>query len=101
MFLKEFNLTGQTKIEKINTLLQEEYGVSIKAGFPKKQKLEAIREKSEMAIIKLKSNSKQFQLEPEYAKFLGIKDVVTTMLSEGQYAESPAYMEMKEYLMRL
>lgn len=98
MFLKEFNLTGQGKINKINAVLQEEYGVSIKAGFPKKQKLEEIREKSEMALIKLKTTSKKFQLEPEYAKFLGIKDVVTTMLSEGQYCESPAYHEMKQFL---
>jgi uncharacterized protein YaaR (DUF327 family) len=98
MFLKEFNLTGQGKINKINAVLQEEYGVSIKSGFPKKQKLEEIKEKSEMAIIKLKTTSKKFQLEPEYAKFLGIKDVVTTMLSEGQYCESPAYNEMKQFL---
>ena len=61
-------------------------------------KLETIKEMSEMAIIKLKDTTKHFQLEPEYAKFLGVKDVIETMLSEGHYANSPAYEGMKEEL---
>ena len=98
MQIKDFNLQGATKIQKINSVLKEEFGMSISTGFPKKEKLEAIKEMSEMAIIKLKDTTKHFQLEPEYAKFLGVKDVIDTMLSEGQYAESPAYEGMKQEL---
>tara|TARA_B100001057_G_C22842725_1_gene947744 strand:+ start:717 stop:2021 length:1305 start_codon:yes stop_codon:yes gene_type:complete len=98
MFIREFNQTNKTKIEKINKFLKEQFGVKVSASYPKKEKLEQIREMSNMAIIKLKGTSKHFQLEPEYAKYLGIKDVIDTMLTEGMYAESPAYMEMKNML---
>ena len=98
MQIKDFNLQGATKISKINAVLKEEFGMKISAGFPEKAKLETIKEMSEMAIIKLKDTTKHFQLEPEYAKFLGVKDVVETMLAEGQYAESPAYQGMKQEL---
>ena len=94
MFIREFNPAGNTKIKKINKLLSEHFGVKIGTGFPKKEKLETVREMSNMAIVKLKGTSKQFQLEPEYAKYLGIKDVIDTMLNEGMYAESPAYESM-------
>ena len=98
MQIKDFNLQGTTKISKIYDVLKEEFGMQISTGFPKKEKLETIKEMSEMAIIKLKDTTKQFQLEPEYAKFLGVKDIVETMLSEGQYAESSAYEGMKQEL---
>lgn len=98
MFIREFNPAGKTKIDKINKLLSEQFGVKIGTGFPKKEKLETVREMSNMAIIKLKGTSKQFQLEPEYAKYLGIRDVIDTMLTEGIYAESPAYQSMKQEL---
>ena len=35
------------------------------------------------------------QLQPEYAKYLGIKDIMSNMLSESMYAESPAFKELK------
>ena len=98
MFIRDFNPQGQTKIKKINKLLSEEFGMKIKSSFPKKEKIENIIEMSDKAIIRLKDSSKHFQLEPEYAKYLGIKDVMKTMLSEGQYAESPAYESMCEML---
>ena len=98
MFIREFNQTNETKIDKINKFLSEQFGVKVSANYPKKAKLEQIREMSQKAIIKLKGTSKHFQLEPEYAKYLGIKDVIDTMLTEGMYAESPAYMEMKQGL---
>ena len=88
----------KTKIDKINKLLSEQFGVKIGTGFPKKEKLETVREMSNMAIVKLKGTSKQFQLEPEYAKYLGIRDVIDTMLTEGMYAESPANVKMKQHL---
>ena len=98
MFIRDFNPNGKTKINNINKLLKEQFNMSIKNSFPKKEKLETIKEMSQNAIIKLKNTSKQFQLEPEYAKYLGIKDVIDTMLAEGYYAESPAYQEMKANL---
>src|SRR6056300_1661577 len=94
MYLRDLNPQGKTKIAKINKLLSEQFGMKISAGFPKKEKLETVRNMSEKAIIKIKNTSKQFQLEPDYAKFLGVKDVIDTMLAEGMYAESPAYEAM-------
>ena len=70
MFIRDLNQQGQTKIDKINKLLSEEFGMSIKSSYPKKEKLDKILEMSEMAIVKLKDTKKQFQLEPEYAKYL-------------------------------
>lgn len=98
MFIRDFNPNGKTKINNINKLLKEQFNMTIKTSFPKKEKLETIREMSQNAIIKLKNTSKKFQLEPEYAKYLGIKDVIDTMLAEGYYAESPAYESMCEML---
>jgi hypothetical protein len=97
MFLKEFNQTGTQKIAKINKLLKEEFNVSLKTdGFPSKEKLEKLVENANNFIVKIKGSHKKFQLEPEYAKFLGIRDICETMLNEGMYAESPAYNEMKD-----
>ena len=100
MFLKEFNQSGNDRIAKLNKFLSEEFSMSI-TGFPKKEKLEKISVVTETAIQKLKSTNTKFQLNPEYAKFLGVKDIVQTMLAEGMYAESPAYMEMKTCIHRM
>lgn len=99
MFLKEFNQTGKEKISKINKFLKEEFDMGVAYTFPKKEKLMKVKETSELALIKIKGSDRHFHLHPEYAKYLGIKDLVDTMLNEGMYAESPAYMEMKEMLM--
>lgn len=98
MFLQDFRETPNRKIKKINSVLKEQFGISISRGFPRKEKLEKVLESAEKAIIKLRGTNKMFHLEPDYAKFLGIKDVVETMINEGMYAESPAYMAMKEML---
>ena len=98
MFIRDLGIQGQAKINKINNLLSEEFGMSIKSSYPKKAKLEKLIEMSEMAIIKLKDSKKQFQLQPEYAKYLGIKDVLKTMIAEGMYAESPANQKMTQEL---
>ena len=99
MFLKEFNQKGVKKIAKVNKMLKEEFGVSLKtAGFPKKAKLDSLLETANTSINKIKSVNTKFQQEPDYAKFLGIKDVVETMINEGMYAESPAHGEMKEMI---
>jgi len=94
MFLKEFNQNPTTKVAKINKVLQEQFGISIKTNFPSKKKLEKVLENTNMALIKLRGTNKKFQLDPDYAKFLGIKDVVETMIAEGMYAKSPAHESM-------
>ncbi len=94
MFLTEFNQKPATKVAKINKVLQEQFGISIKTNFPSKKKLEKVLENTNMALIKLRGTNKKFQLDPDYAKFLGIKDVVETMISEGMYAKSPAHEAM-------
>lgn len=99
MFLKEFNQKGASKIAKVNKMLKEEFGVSLKTtGFPKKAKLNGLLETALKSINLIKSNNIKFQQEPEYAKFLGIKDVIETMILEGMYAESPAHGDMKEMI---
>lgn len=99
MFLKEFNQNGREKIAKVNKFLKEEFNMAVLMGFPARDKLIRVKEKADMALVKIKGSGKQFHLQPEYAKYLGIRDVATTMLNEGMYAESPAYMEMKDALM--
>ena len=76
MFLKEFNQKGASKIAKVNKMLKEEFGVSLKTtGFPRKAKLNGLLETALKSINLIKSNNTKFQQMPEYAKFLGIKDV--------------------------
>jgi len=98
MFIRDFNQNGQSKIDKINKLLKEEFGMNIKSSYPKKAKIEKLLEMSNQAIEKLKDSSKNFQRQPEYAKYLGIRDIMETVLNEGLYADSPANIQMKEKL---
>lgn len=99
MFLNDFNQKGARRIAKVNKMLKEEFGVSLKTtGFPPKSKLDSLLEHATNCLVKIKGSNIRFQLEPEYAKFLGIKDVIQTMISEGMYAESPAYKAMKEMI---
>lgn len=98
MFLKEFNTSPTTKVAKINKVLQEQFGITVKTNFPSKQKLKKVLENTNMALIKLRGTNRKFQLDPDYAKFLGIKDVVETMLEEGMYAKSPVHEAMCEMI---
>lgn len=98
MFLTEFNTTPTTKVAKINKVLQEQFGITVKANFPSKQKLEKVLENTNLALVKLRGTNKKFQLDPDYAKFLGIKDVVETMIKEGMYAKSPMHEAMCEMI---
>ena len=41
---------------------------------------------------------KKFNIDPEYAKYLGVRDVIDTMLEEGVYADSPALEGMRQEL---
>lgn len=94
MFLNEFKQSPNKKINKLNKLLESEFGISVKS-FPSKKKLVKLAESADNMIVSLRNSNKKFHLEPDYAKFLGIKDVVETMINEGMYAESPKYMDMK------
>ena len=58
-----------------------------------------MKDSANQKIVSIKGSSQKFQLEPEYIKYLNIRDLSATMLSEGMYAESPKYMEMKDSLM--
>ena len=94
MFLKEFNQDAKKRIKKLNHLLESEFGVSVTSGIVSKAKLEKLAEHAENTLVTLRNSNKKFQLEPDYAKFLGIRDVVQTMLQEGSYVESRAYESM-------
>ena len=94
MFLKEFNITPTKKVLKLNKFLKEQFGVSLKSDFPSQKKLNRIIEHADTVIMTLRNSGKKFQLDPEYAKFLGIREVAQTMIAEGMYAESPAYESM-------
>lgn len=98
MFLNEFNQTGKQRLARINKFLKEEFNMSMTKGFPTSEKLLKLQETAELALIRIKGSSKQFQLHPEYAKFLNLKEAAQCMLKEGMYAESPAYNEMKEMI---
>jgi hypothetical protein len=96
MILNQLNPTSFTKVEKLNKLLSEQFGIKVTPGKASKKKLVKIRENADMALVKLRNSNRQFQLEPEYAKFLGIRDVIDTMLNEGMYPESRSYNELRE-----
>ena len=98
MFLTDFNISNQQKISRINKALSEQYGIHVNTAFPPKEKLTKILEHAEQNLIQLKSSSKKFHLDPEYAKFLGLRDVASALIAEGQYAASSRYNEMKEMI---
>lgn len=93
MFLKEFNQTPAKKIASLNKLLNEQFNLSL-TTITSKVRLEKLHKLAESAIVQLRGTNKRFQLDPEYAKYLGLRDLTDTMLKEGYYAESPAYESM-------
>jgi len=93
MKLTTFNKPAAQRVSDLNKYLKENFGISVK-GFHPKAKLEKVREQAQNKIISIKNTNKRFQLDPEYAKYLGVKDVIDVMLGEGMYAESPAYESM-------
>ncbi len=99
MKITNFNQTPQERIKQINSYLKENHGVKV-TGFHSKQKLETVKEKAESHIIRLRNTNKKFNLDPDYAKFLGVRDVINVMINEGMYAESPAMQEMKDNLVQ-
>ncbi len=99
MFIKDFNQNNQERIASLQKTLKEEFGVAFVQKFPTEDKLKLLRDSANQKIVSIKGSSQKFQLEPEYIKYLNIRDLSATMLSEGMYAESPKYMEMKDSLM--
>jgi len=98
MFITDFNQNNIEKIASLQKTLKEEFGIAIVQKFPSADKLKLLKDSADKKIVSIKGSSQQFQLEPEYIKYLGIRDLSATMLAEGMYAESPKYNEMKQTL---
>lgn len=98
MFITDFNQNNKEKIISLQKTLKEEFGIAIVQKFPTADKLKLLKDSADRKIVSIKGSSQQFQLEPEYIKYLGIRDLSATMLAEGIYAESPKYEEMKQSL---
>jgi len=97
MRITNFKKTGSAKFKELNGYLKENHGVKI-TGFHSRNKLENVREQAEAHVVRLRNTNKKFNLDPEYAKYLGVKDVIDVMLEEGMYVESPAMQEMKQMI---
>ena len=89
MRITNFKKTGNAKFKELNQYLKENHGVKI-TGFHSRNKLENVREQAEAHVVRLRNTNKKFNLDPEYAKYLGVKDVIDVMLEEGMYVESAA-----------
>ena len=97
MRITNFKQTGSAKFKELNSYLKENHGVKV-TGFHSKSKLENVKEQAMNHVIRLRNTNKKFNLDPEYAKYLGVKDVIDVMLEEGMYVESPAMQEMKQMI---
>lgn len=97
MNITDFNPTGKTKLGKMNKLLSEQFGIKLN-GAPQRKKLERVMETANKALIQIRGSQKKFHLDPEYIKFLGLRDAAETMIAEGNYVKSPAYETMANSL---
>lgn len=96
MLLEEFDKDGIEKISRFNDFLFENYDLTIsKNKFPRRSTLEKLRENAANNLIKIKGSKKEFHLEPEYAKFLGIKNIAEQMINEGVYDSSDRFRTMR------
>ena len=97
MKLQEFNKQPAKTIQRLNTILSEQFGIAIKPGTASLNKLQKLNSTANNALIKIRGSGKKFHLEPEYAKYLGIRDLTNTLIMEGYYPASEGYkaMEMK------
>ena len=93
MNITDFNPTGKTKLGKMNKLLSEQFGIKLN-GAPQRKKLERVMETANKALVQIRGSQKKFHLDPEYIKFLGLRDAAETMIQEGNYVKSPAYETM-------
>lgn len=97
MQLNEFNQTPIKRINKLNKLLSEQFGFTVKPGGSKSQLLK-LRESAEQMLVAMRNSTKKFHLDPDYAKFLGIRDIANTILEGEMYAQSPAYESMCQHV---
>ena len=97
MNITDFNPTGKTKLGKMNKLLSEQFGIKLN-GAPERKKLQRVMETANQALIQIRGTQKKFHLDPEYIKFLGLRDAAETMINEGNYVKSPAYDAMANSL---
>ena len=97
MNITDFNPTGKTKLGEMNKLLSEQFGIKLN-GAPERKKLERVMETANKALIQIRGSQKKFHLDPEYIKFLGLRDAAETMIAEGNYVKSPAYETMAQSL---
>lgn len=95
MFLNEFDQTPNSKVTKMNKLLGEQFGIQVKPGAVSLRKLTKINETAKQALYKIRGSQKKFQLEPDYAKFLGLRDITDIMINEGYYPESDGYKALE------
>ena len=95
MFLNEFNQTSISRVASLNKMLSDEFGIKINPGTINLEKLMKINETAKAALYKIRGSKKKFQLEPEYAKYLGLKDISETMIVEGYYESSPGYQALE------
>ena len=97
MNITDFNPTGKTKLGKMNKLLSEQFGIKLNSA-PERKKLERVMETANRALVQIRGSQKKFHLDPEYIKFLGLRDAAETMIAEGNYVKSPAYETMANSL---
>lgn len=99
MLLEQFNKKGRAKVSQLNDYLMENHNMTIsKNKFPRKLTLQRLRENAEVNLVKIKGSNKKFQLEPDYAKFLCIKNITDEMLNEGIYDGSHRQRVMKRFV---
>ena len=91
MKLQEFNKQPAKTIQRLNTILSEQFGIAIKPGTASLNKLQKLNSTANNALIKIRGSGKKFHLEPEYAKYLGIRDLTNTLIMEGYYPASEGY----------
>ena len=95
MFLNEFDQTPISRVTKMNKLLGEQFGIQVKPGAVSLHKLTKINETAKNALYKIRGSQKKFQLEPDYAKFLGLRDITDILIKEGYYPKSEGYAALE------
>jgi hypothetical protein len=98
MILKEFNNTPAERIRKLNESLRKNHGVSVRQKIYSRDSLSRLRESANANLVRIRGSATRFQLDPEYAKFLGIREVIDTMLKEGIYQGGRAYRESQQFV---
>lgn len=97
MNIKSFSKDTVSDIKKVNKYLSENHGLTVKA-FSSLDTLQKLSENAQQNLVSIRANNKNFQLDTEYAKFLGIREVAENMIKEGLYAKGKKYNEMMEMI---